>query len=724
MGKWTFDKEASGLLDETTVDYLSSPWKLKPTFVSHCIVFINNDTGEEKCFVGDEIKLHLRTWVKENVTTIIGHNIINYDLMVLKAYLGMDFTLGFEGKSSTWDGKEVEIVDTLVLSKTLFPDRPKHSVDYFGGILGLEKIDWRSKAVEIGLIDKDSPKGAEFAVYHPEMLEYNKRDVQVNIKIYNYLIKEWGTWDWVDAFATEQYVAWIIARQSHRGFWFDKDLAIENVAELDRLMEERRSLVEPNLPEKPLGKTKAKEYIPPKIQFKGNGEPSAILLKWLAKHDSKIEEREEGYYATLYGTEYALPLPLEPVVRTEPAKISDSTFIKGFLVGIGWNPTTYKEKDLTLNTQKQKLPLEKYVETVESYVEQTLNSPFCDDRLERVGATRGTLLRKLLDHDLKKPLKVLTNPTFTVGQDKEIDPTLEEMNSTFPYTRAIVEYLTYNHRRNSIIGGGFDIEDEEEATTGFIANMREDGRVPTPADSCGCSTSRFKHKVVCNIPRVTSLYGEPMRKMFGVGDTKRYVQFAYDFASLEAMIQSHYCWKYDYSEGHAYCNSLTAEKPNDVHTLTAKRISEVIGQVFSRGSAKSVGYACAYGAQAPKIAKTIGCDAFTGDRVFRAYWEAAAPLADLKEALTKYWETTGGKKFILGIDGRKIMTRSKHSLVNALFQSAGVICAKRTMIYQDIAFREAGVAVDFWTDDWQNKQYIQQLIAYHKLIVALCCKAY
>ena len=103
-----------------------------------------------------------------------------------------------------------------------------------------------------------------------------------------------------------------------------------------------------------------------------------------------------------------------------------------------------------------------------------------------------------------------------------------------------------------------------------------------------------------------------------------------------------------------------------------------------------------------------------GERIFTAYWDAAAPLAALKEALTRYWETRGGKKFILGLDGRKIMTRSKHSLVNALFQSAGVICAKRSMVYQDIAFRERNISVNFWTEDWKNKPYIQQMIAYHE----------
>jgi DNA polymerase I-like protein with 3'-5' exonuclease and polymerase domains len=212
---------------------------------------------------------------------------------------------------------------------------------------------------------------------------------------------------------------------------------------------------------------------------------------------------------------------------------------------------------------------------------------------------------------------------------------------------------------------------------------------------------------------VTSLYGEPIRKLFGVGDGKDFVQFAFDFASLEAMIESHYCWRYDVSEDKEYCNSLIQEKPNDVHTKTANKIAEMIGQTFSRGNAKSVKYACAYGAQAPKVAKTVGCSVLIGERIFNAYWDAAAPLAALKDALTKYWETKGGKKFILGIDGRKIMTRSKHSLVNALFQGAGVTCAKRSMVYQDVEFRKRNISVDFWLEDWKNKPYIQQLIAYH-----------
>lgn len=63
-----------------------------------------------------------------------------------------------------------------------------------------------------------------------------------------------------------------------------------------------------------------------------------------------------------------------------------------------------------------------------------------------------------------------------------------------------MEYLTYKHRRNSILGGGLEWDEEEEAEKGYMAYIREDGRIPTPADTCGAATSRMKHRVCANIP--------------------------------------------------------------------------------------------------------------------------------------------------------------------------------------------------------------------------------
>jgi DNA polymerase I-like protein with 3'-5' exonuclease and polymerase domains len=270
--------------------------------------------------------------------------------------------------------------------------------------------------------------------------------------------------------------------------------------------------------------------------------------------------------------------------------------------------------------------------------------------------------------------------------------------------------MTFRHRRNSILGGGVDWEDEEEEMEkGFLANVREDGRIATPADTCGASTARFKHRGVANIPRVSSQYGENMRAMFGVDED--YFLVGYDFDSLEARIEAHYCYKFD-DEEKSYCKSLIAKKPLDVHTLTAKAIAEVLGREFKRDPAKNIKYGCTYGAQANKLVKMLGCDSATAELIFRTFWTKAKPLKTFITALENYWEKNG-KKYIRGIDGRKVPTRAKHALANSAFQSAGVICAKRAMVIHDKLLKDRGYAVDFWTQDWKNMDYLQQIIAYH-----------
>lgn len=119
-----------------------------------------------------------------------------------------------------------------------------------------------------------------------------------------------------------------------------------------------------------------------------------------------------------------------------------------------------------------------------------------------------------------------------------------------------------------------------------------------------------------------------------------------------------------------------------------------------------------YGASAPKVAQTIGSDLATGQLVYDGFWQAAAPLAKLKEKLQEFWANTG-KKYVLGIDGRKVPTRSPHATLNALFQSGGVIAAKRAMVIHDDLLEAEGFLCDFFVDDWKNKSFCQQMVAYH-----------
>ena len=731
MKRITLDIEATGLLDETTVDYTASPWELKDNFQIHCITVKEWDTGKIVCFYnGWTIPLDGREHVETvedqgevfeytlkdyepveyehkllcefhsyidqfDGLEIIAHNGINYDLLVLMVKMGIDYTIG----PDTFNGKPAKIYDTLVMSKTFNPDRfGGHSLEAWGERHGVEKVDFRPHL---------SPN-KRFLHFGADMLYYNIFDVENNEQTFKHLVAEAGTWNWKDAFELEKAVAEIITRQQHRGFWFDKELALKNIQELDNMMIERKAKVDPILPPKEATKKFLADHTPPKKQLKMNLSPTAHMNNWVERLGGKF--LGEGQ-VELLGKVYDMPLPEGvPIVTQDVATIDDTTHIKGWLVSLGWVPSEFQERDLSTNAKKIKLSPEKYKETVERYIEQTLNGPFKELRCEIIGVTEGELEYNLLNRKTGRAVKVPTNPKFTRGQDKEVCPNLMAMGDKFPFAKDIIEYLTYKHRRNSILGGnvGWD-EDEEEFEKGFLANTREDGRIPTPADTCGAATSRFRHRLVVNVPRATSLYGEPMRAMFGTDE--HFLLLGYDFSSLEARMEGHYVYKYDIDK--QYTESLLAQKPNDLHTRASKHISSILNKEFSRDYAKNLNYGVRYGAQIKKVSKMLGCDMATAETVLAAFWEAAKPLKLLSDALIRYWETTGEKKFILGIDGRKVPTRSKHALINSLFQSAGVICAKRAMVIHDRKLRENGLIVNFWKDDWRNKQFCQQLIAMH-----------
>lgn len=728
----TWDIEGSGLLDETAIDYCASPYKLKDSYKFHCIVVEEHETGkliafydgpkyifdgrryEEKGEQGVYVLENyapleyehktlpeFQQYIKNNpLSKVVAHNQINFDLLACKLKYGMDY----EVEPDIWCGKEVIFEDTLVISKTLNPDRfGGHSLEKLSEKVSIQKIQFR----------KDMPSDIRFLEFAADMLYYCIYDVKANTQVYHWLEKEREGWNWDDAIALEKSVAEIITRQTHRGFKFNKELAEKNVKELDIMMEERRIRVEPMLPKRPATKGFMKDFTPPVRQFKQDRTVAADLVKFAEKigAELKLDENNSPIEFIFNGKSYELPLAREPLVTEMDATIDDTTHIKEWLCSLGWNPQEYKEKDLSVDTKKVKLSSEKLNAAIERYVKQTLESNFCDDRCEHLDTTKTKLKQKLFSKaDSGKAIKVLTNPSFTVGQDKEMDPGLEVIAEKFPFVKDVVEYLTYKHRRNSILGGGMDWDEDEEPEKGYIASVREDGRIPTPADTCGAATSRMKHRLVANIPRVTSLYGEQMRGMFGVD--QGYLQIGYDFDSLEAREEAHYCWRYEQGDKE-YCKSLLMDKPFDVHTMMAKKITAIIKKEFKRSPAKNVKYGCTYGAQAAKVAKTIGSDIRTGEIVFKAFWEAAAPLNDLKKKLAQYWENQGQKKFILGIDGRKVPTRSSHAILNSLFQSAGVICAKRAMVIHDRKLKAEGLSVDFFKDDWKNKDFCQQLIAYH-----------
>ena len=386
----TWDRETTGLLDETAIDYTKLPYTLRDSFKTHCIVVEEHDTnkiiafydGPKYIFDGRdyiesgahgsyELKDYMpldyehrslkdfKTYIlNTRPNKVVAHNQINFDLLVGKLEEDMPYTV----EPDTWCGLAVEFEDTLVTSKTLNPDRfGGHSLDSLSEKAGVRKIAFR----------KDMAPGTRFLEFAADMLYYCIYDVKANTAVYKMLEKEKLGWDWADALSLEKAVAELITRQSHRGFVFNKELAEWCVTDLDEKMDNIRQLVEPLIPAKAITKSAAKDFTPPKVQFKQDGEHSAYLIKFIKKHNGKILDQ---YKVELFGQVLELPLPQEPLVKKIPATLADTTHIKEWLVSLGWQPTQFKDRDLTVDSKKRKLSKDKVIAAIDRYVSQTKES--------------------------------------------------------------------------------------------------------------------------------------------------------------------------------------------------------------------------------------------------------------------------------------------------------------------------------------------------------------
>ena len=138
----------------------------------------------------------------QEADTLIGHNIIGYDIPVLEKLYDAKFNCKIE--------------DTLVMSRLFNPVRENgHSLKAWG---------WR-----VGCLKQEQPE--DFDSYTPEMLEYCIQDVKLNEAVYNYLIKEGRIFS-KECIDLEHRVAKIMKEQEKTGFFFNTQQAMELLAEL------------------------------------------------------------------------------------------------------------------------------------------------------------------------------------------------------------------------------------------------------------------------------------------------------------------------------------------------------------------------------------------------------------------------------------------------------------------------------------------------------------
>lgn len=525
--KVVLDIESNNLL-ANMLSYATMPYTLKPTAKLHVVMVTCVDTRNSFAFIPkefmsykapvtkiesyfDEIKSCLAERIvpdqdgilynsikkvvltKQNLEKffkkfepeeLIFHNGIKFDMPALQLFNMIEYEVGYPDTGgskyktvSKVFGEPIIFTDTLLWSKLLNPDRIfGHGLGAWGKQIGNYKGDFH-----------------EFENYSYKMVTYCLQDTLVNIDIYNILESEKDGWAWDKAYAMEIKLADITLKQELFGFEYDTEKAKDCLVKFDKVLHDIEEFVNPILPDKRLNKGEQKVYTLPKRQFKADGSVSAIMLKFAEKHGGELTS--DNIYI-FEGKEYQLPYE-GCIKQTTTATIKDLDHLKSYLITLGWDPFEWKERDVTKDAKKQKLHPNKVIEVIDRYVESTLNGPFRESRLALLKSKPQSLKYDLMAkyrQSPNKPLRVPTGPCLRVGTEKVICPNLEKIGADAEFVGAVNKYLTYKHRRASIAGGS---EDESgEPLTGYLSMVREDGRVPTPADTIGASTGRYKHSGV------------------------------------------------------------------------------------------------------------------------------------------------------------------------------------------------------------------------------------
>jgi DNA polymerase-1 len=161
---------------------------LNPTLI-HCVVTKDIDSGQVYTYIGPDFRSFLDA--SRNYSCVVSHNGTSFDWPVLSGLLGWNY-----------DGQRI---DTLILSHLLkYNLEGGHSLDAWGTRLKF-------------------PKGSieDFTTYTPEMLEYCINDVELNYKVYMFLMSKVG--GWTNAIECEHEVASILHQDVKvGGYPYDK----------------------------------------------------------------------------------------------------------------------------------------------------------------------------------------------------------------------------------------------------------------------------------------------------------------------------------------------------------------------------------------------------------------------------------------------------------------------------------------------------------------------
>ena len=716
-------------------------------------------------------------WVGEEPEAIGCQNQFGFDLKAFKQVLGTTYSMFPENLN----GKPLKLYDTLSMSRTLWPDRmlpygcagkiknPNGGKAKTVGPHSLEAWGYKLANLKVSIEDW---RGLPLWKYVDRVWE----DVIINELQWEALIKEMSDGrdlgvSWKTALRNGMLTDYLMAEQEEQGVVFNEEKAWELLATVDTMMLEIAGDVEPRLPLKDvplsrqpnfpkdpfsgdgsighhawnyarnvLGYKLNEDYFtlkaPPKTSFKKDGSISKHGMNYCIKHGvlgtvfmgDFIREQSQKVETTLpldseslsKLTQQLKDKYIPPECLKEPMKLSNQEDIKEWLVTRGgWRPSLFNTKDVTRDDRKQQKKESDVEDSVWDYIQDKKDSIYEKFISKEMGFSLKGINNKA-HRDFKKAVRkgrfLVTSPKLK-DERGELCPNLERIDGAM--AKQIVKWLSLRNRRAVIKSL------DENKTTGWLNHprLKIDGKLPARYNGL-TNTFRRKHSVIANIPSGDALLAHEMRSLFTVPEN--HLQLGCDASNLENIVAAWWAWDKGRDNGDYY----KIVSVGDPHSTNAVAYSAVAGREVSRGEGKGITYAILYGAGAPKVGTMLGVSKEVGKDAIAAFWDSNLGLKRTKEYLEKQWDSTG-KKYIIGIDGRKVMARSKSSLLNLALQSTGAIlmdlagikfkekCVTqgiedngiaRTIYYHDeyqIQVPEDQVRFKWFEDEEDCKQYIK-----------------
>lgn len=297
------------------------------------------------------------------------------------------------------------------------------------------------------------------------------------------------------------------------------------------------------------------------------------------------------------------------------------------------------------------------------------------------------------------------------GAPKVDDEVLEHVRVDDPVKQAsidlIKEYLMIQKR----------IGQAAEGDKAWLRYVAEDGKIHGSVNPNGAVTGRATHSFpnLGQVPGVRAPYGEQCRAAFGAEHHldaitgTPWVQAGIDASGLELRCLAHFMAPYDNGE---YADVILN---GDIHTVNQKA-----AELPTRDNAKTFIYGFLYGAGDEKIGQIVGAGKERGKELKKKFLENTPAIAQLREAIQKglvessKWvageqQVKWKRRWIRGLDGRRVHVRSPHAALNTLLQSAGALICKLWIVRVEEMLLEAGLKHG-WDGDFAYMAWIHDEI--------------